>query len=427
METSKPLGRRTSIVPVERGELAAVTLAFVQLFLVLCGYYLIRPIREALGAEIGAGKTHWLFTATFLSMLLVNPIFNALASRWSRQFLIPVTYTSFVVMMFVFAFLLRTSERPLLLSATFYVWVSVFNYIAVSVFWSVLADLFTIDQGKRLFGAVSAGGTLGALCGPLLVDRWIGRLGFSGMLNLAAIMFCFVTVVAMILTRLQVNAANSSPRNSTSNQPLGGSAWAGMVQTLTSPYLLAIGIYMLLGSLIGSMIYVEQTRIVGQQVPTLDRPQFFARIDLAVNLLALGFELLVAGPLFSIAGLRIPLIALPVIGMVGIPLISMYPSAMLVAGVMVLRRSTEYAIAKPAREVLFTVVSREQKYKSKNFIDTVLARGGDAIGAWVTTLVVAKSGPQTSLLTTSIMVGLVFLGIGWWLVSEQRRRTASLT
>lgn len=419
--------RLQRFVRIERHEWETWWLGFVQLFLVLCGYYMIRPIRETLGTEVGADKFQWLFTATFLVMLCVNPVFGALASRWSRRRLVPAVYGLFVVTLLVFAGLFYSPARSMIWLATvFYVWVSVFNYIAVSLFWSVMADLFSVEQGKRLFGALAAGGTLGALLGPMLADRLISHIGTAGILASAAGIFLLVTLCSVRLTRLESGAAHSAePAKSTSGS-LGGSPWAGMAQTFASPYLLAIGFYMLLGSALGSLIYTEQARIVAAEIPFSERTQFFARADFAVNTVALFLELIVAGPLFSHIGLYLPLVALPVIGLAGIPLLSISPSAMTVAALLVVRRATEYAIAKPAREVLFTVVTREQKYKSKNFIDTVLARGGDAVGAWIPAAMAALvSQPgirPPSILYASLLISLTFAGVGWWLAGEQRQR-----
>jgi ATP:ADP antiporter, AAA family len=422
-----------SVVRIERREWGTWAVAFTMLFLLLCGYYMIRPIRETLGVQIGSKYFHWLFTATFLSMLAVNPVFGALAARWSRRFLVPMVYGLFLVTLFVFALLMRGNSTSFWLAAVFYVWVSVFNYIAVSLFWSVMTDLFSVDQGKRLFGAISAGGTLGALCGPLITDRFVGRIGASGILALSAVVFALVTLCAVWLSgtkRLVADASESNDPKDSGSIALGGSPWAGMAQTFASPYLLAIGIYMLLGSSLGSMIYTEQGRIVETQIAIEDRPQFFARTDFAVNSIALVLELLVAGPLFFYAGLRLPMLALPLIGLIGVPLLGASPTAITVAALLVMRRATEYAIAKPAREVLFTVVTREQKYKAKNFIDTVLARGGDAIGAWAPAALFSLLSPlgfgSSNMLYASIPFGIVFGAIGWWLASEQRRKLTKL-
>jgi len=418
---------------IGREEWSVCFLAFLKLFLILCGYYMIRPIRESYGTEIGPKYFQWLFTATFVSMLAINPIFAAVAGRWPRQRFVPTIHLLFALMLVAFSMLIRASSNPTptWLASLFFVWVSVFNYIAVSLFWSVMTDLMTIEQGKRLFGVISAGGTLGALCGPIITDRLIKSLGSARILELSSVAFVLVAGCTWLLTRM---SSSNSPTTSTSNESfnrplessLGGSPWAGMGQTFASPYLLGIGVYMLLGSALGSLIYIQQQQIVSIQIPASDRTQFFARIDFAVNVLALVLELAIAGPLFSAIGLRIPLLALPLLGLVGIPLLSGSPTVALVCIVMVLRRSVEYAIAKPAREVLFTVVTREQKYKSKNFIDTVLARGGDTLGAWTPTILLSAFGAGKDdigpIVFASIPISILFGMVGWRLVTEQSRR-----
>jgi ATP:ADP antiporter, AAA family len=475
MQPVSALVRRfRSFIRIERHEWLAAGLAFLTLFLILCGYYLIRPIRETVATEIGPDSLRWLFLATFLSMLIINPFFGTVASFWSRRTLVPLTYAICVGTMLLFAYLLQGTTHSIWLSSVFYVWVSVFNYIAVSLFWSVMTDLFTVEQGKRLFGALSAGGTIGALLGPLLADRLIASLDTAGLMLLAALFYLLVTGCAALLTRLETSSdtdhepenptsgppAGSSPQpeltehtthpagtakdsrepvvhsehtsaadKSRERVPLGGSPWAGMGQTFASRYLLAIGLYTLVGSSLGSMIYVEQTRIVKDQISAGERTQYFARADLAANLCALVLELCVAGPLFSRVGLRLPLTALPLIGLLGIPLVSISHSPLAVGALLVLRRATEYAIAKPAREVLFTVVTQEQKYKSKNFIDTVMARGGDTLGVWLTSLsawlVSQPGGSLMPVILVSIPAGLLFAGLGWWLAREQTRRDSA--
>lgn len=423
-----------AMVPVRRDERTAWCFSFLTLFLILCGYYMIRPIRETLGVDIGAENLQWLFMATFAGMLLINPLFAGLASRWSGQIIVPGIYLTFTLSMLLFGLLLSRPGSSMIIASAFYIWVSIFNYLMVSVFWSVLADRFTSEQSKRLFGSVAAGGTLGALCGPLITSLFIGRTGIPGVLFLSASFFFLVTISSvMLVASVHKVSKEQEPdhpaRQSQLQSALGGSPWSGMGHTLTSSYLRTIGIYMMLGSAVGSMIYMQQNRIVDELIPREDRPTFFARTDLAVNFLALFTELFLAGPMFSRMGLRFPLTALPLIGIIGIPVLAASPTPFTVAALLILRRAAEYALAKPAREVLFTVVTREQKYKSKNFIDTVLARAGDTLGVWTPNALIWLTGQNAFspllLAFAAIPPGIAFAAAGIWLAKEQNRRAAA--
>lgn len=416
------LSRLQSRLGIEPHEIASAGVATAFLFVVLCSYYMIRPIRETLAAGLPSEYLSWLFTATFVAMLVINPLFGWVASHFSRRKFVPAVYWFFIANLIVFAFVLHRFSGTMA-SAAFYVWISVFNYIAVSLFWSFMADVYTNEQSRRLFGYISTGGTLGAIAGPILSYLLVERLGISWMLVASAGCFCLVPLCLCLMNRCstQKPSGRAVPAvKAIELERLGGSMWAGFSKTFSSQYLLGIGIYMLLGSLLGSLIYVEQARLVRDQIPTATaRAQFFSRADLAVNVLALILELFVARPMFARGGLTWPLLTLPLIGLVGVPLMQATHIIDLVAVLLVVRRACEYALVKPAREVLFTVVSREDKYKAKNFIDTVLARGGDTLGSWIPKLADGMNMRPGQFWEASVPIAALFGLLGYWLARRQ--------
>jgi len=320
-----------------------------------------------------------------------------------------------------FSVLLRTPQTPVWVSTSFFVWVSVFNYLMVSLYWSVMVDTFTPETGRRTFGIIAAGGSAGAMLGPLTASYLATRMSSSSTLLLAAGLFVVVPGFLFFVPRLPA----AEPTVAMKGRREDDSIISGLMETVSTPYLLGIAGYMLLGSLLGSLLYVHQSGAI-QAIADEDlRRSFFAKTDLATNILTLVLELVVAAPLLSYGGLRWPLLLLPLIGVLAAPLLTVWPSIFAVAAVLVVRRATEYGLAKPARELLFTVVTQSQKYKAKNFIDSVVARAGDSIGSQVSHLVVMQKWPPLIALWIGVPVSLLFAGIGLWLAREQNRRTVS--
>jgi AAA family ATP:ADP antiporter len=359
---------------VQPGELPALAWAFAYFFLLLCSYYILRPVRDALAVEVGAQALQWLFTATFVAMLALVPVFGWLCARLPRATLLPLVYGFFALNIFLFAFYMN--------AIVFFVWLSVFNLFAVSVFWSFMSDIFDTPQAARLYGAIAAGGSCGAIAGPLLAALLSGTFQHSGLLLLAAALLALTIPCIAMLARW----AKAHPRSGDTppEAPLGGSILAGVRAALGSRFLLAICGYLLCYTALSTALYFQQVAIVKEAVPDMnERTRLFASVDLVVNSLTLVLQILAFSRLTAVLTPGWLLAVVPLISVVGFIWLGATPTlaALIIFGVA--RRVGEFAVSKPAREALFTVVPREERYKAKNFIDTVVYRGGDAASGWV--------------------------------------------
>jgi AAA family ATP:ADP antiporter len=353
------------------GELAAVAWAFAYFFLLLCAYYILRPVRDALAVEAGARALQWLFTATFLAMLALVPLFGWLCARLPRARLLPAVYGFFALNLLGFA----AHMTPLV----FFVWLSVFNLFAVSVFWSYMADLFDTAQAARLYGAIAAGGSCGAISGPLAAGLLPGH---AAMLLVSAALLALTIPCILMLgrwSRAHPRAGDPPPE-----APLGGSILAGVRAALGSPFLLAICGYLLCYTALSTALYFQQVAIVKDAVPDMaERTRLFANVDLVVNSLTLALQVLAFSRLTALLSPGWLLAAVPLVSLAGFVWLGATPTLAALIAFGVTRRVGEFAVSKPAREALFTIVPREERYKAKNFIDTVVYRGGDALSGWL--------------------------------------------
>jgi ATP:ADP antiporter, AAA family len=356
------------------GELAAVAWAFAYFFLLLCSYYILRPVRDALAVEVGAQALKWLFTATFVTMLALVPLFGWLCARLPRTTLLPLVYGFFTLSILLFAFSMNAT--------VFFVWLSVFNLFAVSVFWSFMSDIFDTPQAARLYGAIAAGGSCGAIAGPLLAAFLANTFQHSGLLLLAAGLLALTIPCIAMLSRW--SRAHPRPGDPPAEAPLGGSILAGVRAALGSPFLLAICGYLLCYTALSTALYFQQVAIVKDAVPDLtQRTRLFASVDLVVNSLTLALQVLAFSRLTAVLSPGWLLAVVPLISLAGFLWLGATPTLAALITFGVARRVGEFAVSKPAREALFTVVPREDRYKAKNFIDTVVYRGGDAASGWL--------------------------------------------
>ncbi|MGF6401315.1 AAA family ATP:ADP antiporter [Pseudomonas frederiksbergensis] len=405
------------VLPSER---TALMLGFAFHFCVLASYYLVRPLRDALGLEGGADKLQWLFTATFVVMLLMVPLFGALVSRLPAMRFVPLIYRLIALSMLVFGVLIAQRIAPVTVGRVFFVWISIYNLFIVSIFWSVLVDRFSSEQGRRLFGFIAAGGTLGTFIGPLLAATMATNLGPVALTVAAAVLLeCAVRCYRALLSR----TASQSGSRWQDERRMGGSMLAGITLILRSPYLMGLVLFMLLHTSAATLLYFEQGRIVaGSYADVASRTQFFAVVDLIVSALTLLFQLLLTAPLIRLIGIGGALVALPLATIVAFSAMALAPVPASVALAQGLRRAVEFAIVRPAREVLWTVVSREEKYKAKNVIETLVYRGGDAASGWLSAGLTAL-GAGFGLVAVVIVP---FAGLwGWlclWLARRQEQR-----
>lgn len=408
-------------MPATPKERAAALWSFAYFFALLAGYYVLRPLRDQMGIAGGVKNLPWLFTATFVALLLAQPLYGALVARLPRVRFIPIVYHLFVANLVLFWVLLTLDIETVIIARVFFVWVSVFNLFAVAVFWSFMADLFTSEQGKRLFGFIGAGGTAGALLGPIITIWLSVPLGPVNLIVAAAI---FLEIAVFCIYRLERAAvAHAGPKVTTEN--IGGSAFAAIPELVRSPYMLGVGAWVALLSYAATIIYLEQAHIVSEAVKTAGlQTRIFASIDLAVSLLTLVTQLLVTGQLLKRVGTGIAAAALPAVYVIGFAVLAVMPTLAVVVTVQVLQRWMNFAIANPARQLFFTVVTREEKYKAKNLVDVVVYRGSDALSGWIFDSMQAaglKLG-AIALCSLPVVAGWFFLSIGLGRAQERRSK-----
>jgi ATP:ADP antiporter, AAA family len=420
----KGLLRRLS--DVRRDEAAALFWSFAYFFVLLCGYYLLRPVRDQLGISRGADKLPVLFTGTFVAMLIASPLFGALASRWPRQRLVPWTYHFFAVNLVVFLALWKTGAGRSWLPFAFYIWSAVYNLFVISVFWSLITDLFSTEQGKRLFGLIAAGGSLGALTGPALAATIAPKMEPMNLLwiTVASLELAVLCVAMLVRWSRRRPAETTGPgARGAGEEAVGGNVWTGVKQVGASSYLLASAGYVFVLTVGQTFLYLQQAKIVetASDDPG-ERTAMFATIDLVVNVSTLALQTLVTGRMLKRLGITFALSLTPVLNALGFAWLALDPVVRVVAIFQGARRAAQYAILRPSRELLFTVVTREERYKSKNFIDTVVFRAGDMLSGWLYALLGAFGLGLTGIAWTSVPISGVWLALGLYLGREQQRR-----
>lgn len=377
---------RQKIVDARPDELRAVGVAFLYFFLVLTSYSIIRPIRDDMGVAGGVENLPWLFTGTLIATVFANALFAALVVRFARRRFIPIAYRFFIANLLVFFVLLRVlpAEQQIWVGRFFFSWASVFNLFVLAIFWAFMADLFTTEQGKRLFGFISVGGTLGAITGAAITALLVKAVGALNLLLVSAVLLELAAqCVRFFPAPKKREALSVSQEEKAAESPIGGSIWSGLTSVARSPYLLGICIYMLLQTITATFLYFQQADLASKSFPDrAARTAFFAQIDIAVNVLTVIVQIFLTSRILKWLGVGVTLAALPAISIIGFTALGLIPTIGLLVGYQVLRRAGNFALSRPAREVLFTSIPREDKYKAKSFIDTFVYRAGDQVGAW---------------------------------------------
>ena len=408
-------------VPATPQERAAALWSFAYFFTLLAGYYVLRPLRDQMGIAGGVKNLPWLFTATFLTLVVAQPLYGELVAKLPRSRFIPIVYHFFAVNVLLFWLLFTLDVAPVILARVFFVWVSMFNLFAVAVFWSFMADLFSAEQGKRLFGFIGAGGTAGALLGPTMTIALAAPLGRINLLIAAAVLLELAVFCAYRLER----AASTQAGPRAEPQRVGGNAFAALPELIGSPYLAGVALWVSLVSFGATIVYLEQANIVSAAVHDRDtQTRIFAGIDLAVNLLTLATQIFATGQVLRRLGTGIAAGALPAIYLVGFAALAAAPTLAVVLAVQVAQRWVNFAIANPARQVFFTVVGREEKYKAKNLIDVVLYRGSDALYGWVFDSLQALGLKLGAIALATMPVAAAWLVLSAVLGRGQERRAA---
>ncbi|WP_447729106.1 NTP/NDP exchange transporter [Pseudoxanthomonas suwonensis] len=413
---------------VQPHEAPAVGAGLAMFFLLFTGYFMLRPVRETFGVAGGVDNLQWLFTGTFLATIAVLPAFGWIASKVPRRRIVPWVFGLVVATLLGFGLSLLLQPEDVWVGRAFYIWVSVVNLLLISLAWSVLADVFAPSEAKRLFALVASGASAGGLLGPLLTALLVGVLGHGGLLLLSSLLIGGSAATALWLHRwrdrhplpARERAAAPPPRR------LGGNPFEGALDVFRSPYLLGIALFVVLLSTVTTFLYFEQARMVADLFP--DRGQqtrVFGLIDTAVQVLAILTQLFVTGHIARKLGVGVLLVAVPLVMAAGFLWLALAPVFAVFVVVMVARRAGEYALVRPGREMLYTVVPAAQKYKAKNFIDTAVYRGGDALSAWVKRMLDLLGEHPSLALFIGAGIALAWAGTGLALGRAQRRREAA--
>ncbi|MGX5731684.1 NTP/NDP exchange transporter [Pseudoxanthomonas beigongshangi] len=408
---------------VEPRETAAVVAGLLLFFLLFTGYFMLRPVRETMGVAGGVDNLQWLFTGTFVATLAAMPLFGWVAARVRRRHILPWTFGFFVSNLLVFAVLFAMQPENVWVARTFYIWLSVFNLLSISLAWSVLADLFVVAQAKRLFALMAGGASLGGLCGPVLGTLLVAPLGHAGLVLLSALFLAGSIAAAAWLQRWRDAHPLPAQDQVARSRPLGGNPFAGATAVFRSPYLIGIALFVLLLASVSTFLYFEQARLVAEVFPDRTRQtQVFGLIDTIVQSLAILTQIFITGQIARRLGVGILLVLVPLVTAAGFLWLALAPTFAVFAVVMVVRRAGEYALVRPGREMLYTVVGAEDKYKAKNFIDTVVYRGADALSGWVKRMLDLVAEHPALAMFIGAGIALVWAGNGAWLGRAQRRR-----
>ena len=372
---------------VEPYELRAVTLSMLYFFFLFGSYSVIKPVRDAMGTVYGVAHLQELFTITLLASLVFAPLYSGLATRVRLASFLPWVYGFVAVSILAFyGMFVSRHDQDRWVAAGFYVWVSTFNMLIISVFWTFMADLFSRVQAKRLFGLVAAGGTLGGIVGPALATLLATTIGNNNLLLIGAAGFALTALVVRLLAseKEKLLAAAPEAQRTSLTQRLPGNAFDGFKLLLRSRYLLLIALFLLLMTWISTIVYFQLGDLITKAFRDREtRTHVYAMIDLVVNSCAVFVQLFGTGRFIARFGVGAGLLLNPVIMVIAFLAMAFSPVLAVLGGIQIFRRVAEYAVAKPTREMLFTVVDQESRYKAKNVIDTVVYRFGDFSAAWI--------------------------------------------
>jgi AAA family ATP:ADP antiporter len=414
------------LVAVRREEVSVLLLGTAYLFFAFASWYVLRPIRDEMGLAGGVDNLKWLFLGTLAATIAIQPLWGAAVARWPRRVVITAAYRLFAVTWVVFYLVFRGAgpDAQVWIGRAFWVATSLFSLFVVSVFWSLLADVLRDDAGKRLFGFLAAGGTLGAVVGGVTTAGLVGALGSPPLLLVSALL---LEVAARAASAVSRRASADLPGQETiDRQPVGGGWLAGIRHVLSSPYLLGIALFLLLYTIGSTFLYFVQARIVEDAfADRAERTAFFAQVDIVVNVATLVLQTGVTGRLLARLGVPATLALLPALSVVGFLALGAAPTLAMLVAFQVARRATNFAVARPAREVLYIPLSREDKYKSKNFLDTAVYRLGDQLGAWADAGLAALGLGVAGIAAAAAPLAAAWLALAVWLGRRNRRLVAA--
>jgi len=419
-----------TVLGLERHEYVAVAWSFAYFFCVLSSYYILRPVREAMAVGSGPDTIPYLFIGTFVAILVATSVFGWVASRFPRRTFLPWVYVFFAsniaIFWVLFAQAIHTGDDYVWLGRVFFVWLSVFNLFVVSVFWSFMADIYTREQGRRLFGIISAGGSIGALAGGAGTSAMVVSVGFHNLLPVAGLLL-LLSVIFIRKLRFWVarEHADEVTETAASDRPLGGTAFAGMTHLLASKYFGGIAVSSLIASTLGAALYMFAAELVALEIPDVDeQTRFFSNMNIAANSLSFIGQAFIVKHVVGRFGIGRALVLLPVVSVVGFAMLAMDPVLAVVAILTVARRAIGFGFSKPSTDMLYSVVTAEEKYKTKNFIDTVIYRSGDVVGTWLIKSMSAFGIAGISLVMLPISVFWAIVSL--WLGRDYRRQAREL-
>jgi AAA family ATP:ADP antiporter len=416
----------------KRQEFVAVAWSFAYFFCVLSSYYIIRPVREEMAVGGSPYTIPYLFIGTFVTMIFATSIFGWVASRYPRRTFLPWVYLFFIsnILIFwvVFSQARNSGDDYVWLGRVFFVWLSVFNLFVVSVFWSFMADIYTREQGRRLFGLITSGGSIGALIGGVVTSSLVTNIGFQNLLPISA---AVLLVAVLCIGRLKdwVHHEHQDEIDATveSDKPLGGDPFAGITHLFSSKYFLGIALMSLIASLLGTTLYMFRADLIGSAILNPDaRIQFFSNMNVAANAIALIAQMFLVKQVVTRFGIGRSLFLFPVASIIGFAILSMDPTLMAVAVLDVVRRGLGFGFAKPSTDMLYSVVTPEEKYKTKNAIDTAIYRGGDVVGTWSVRLISVLGLGIAGIAMLMVPFALISAVVALWLGREYKRKAKSL-
>jgi AAA family ATP:ADP antiporter len=402
--------------------------SWLYIFSVLFSYYILRPIRDEMGVAGGVENLQWLFTGTLLGMIAVNPPFAALVAKLPRVKFIAWAYRFFALNLLIFIVLLEASsaEQHIWVGRVFFIWASVFNLFAVSVFWALMVDVFDTDQSKRLFGFIAAGATLGGIVGSSVTAAFAKHVPAAYLLAGSVLLLEAAVFCVRRLSNLS-EALHRTPGAARDGEPIGGSILSGLAHAFKSPYLINVSLFLLMFAITSTFLYFQQAEIARKSFADRGaRTAFFAQVDLWVNVLTLGAQLFFTGRTIKWIGVGLTLAILPLMSIAGFAALAWTPTIAALVAFQVARRAGNFAFARPTREVLFTVVPREDKYKAKSFIDTVVYRLGDQVGAWSYAGLGALGLAMTGISLVAVPISIAWLINSLWLGRRQKGLEAEL-
>lgn len=421
------------VVDVRPGEVRAMLASAVFFFFLLSSYFVMRPIRDSVAAASGVSEIPRLFLGTLAVTLICNPLFSWLVVRFPVRRVIPISYQFFVISFLVFYTVLRFvssgegSTLDVWMGRAFYVWVTVFALFNTSIFWCLMADAFSSDQAKRLFGFIGVGGTFGSLGGSAATAVLAPKIGAVNVLLVSAVLL-ELAIVTIVRWPPAVQHAGPSKREEDRNSEIiGGSVWSGFTHIMKSPYLLGICLFMFFYVFGSTVLYFSQSDLVGKlYADRTARTAVLAQIEVAAQLLTVVTQIFFTGRIIRWVGLAVALAILPAVSVLGFGVLGAMASFQALSVFIVLRRATNFALLNPAMEVLFTVVRREDKYKAKNVIETFVYRGGDQVSGWAYAGLAALGLSLAGISFITVPLSAAWLVLGLWLGRKQAQLAAGV-